>query len=123
MGVREEYAYVSRDIDEMLQVYLSPTPFAVLAKHTSRDFNAGAVRYDAGFNDPLIDCIAAEILSELQLGTPCGDLLVEALADLLAVRLLNNYSSPSVDPFRSSSSSKRLDSRACTASSVISRQI
>jgi AraC family transcriptional regulator len=111
MGVREDFTYVSKDIDEMLHVYLSPTPFAALAKHTSRDFNAASVRYDAGFNDPLIEYIAAEILSELQLETSCGDLLIETLADTLAVRLLNNYSSLSVNPFRVSSGSKGLDSR------------
>jgi AraC family transcriptional regulator len=111
VGVREDFTYVSKDIDEMLHVYLSPSPFAALAKHTSRDFGAASVRYDAGFRDPLIEQIAVEILGELRVETSCGLLLIETLADTLAVRLLNNYSSISINPFRVSGRSKGLDSR------------
>jgi AraC family transcriptional regulator len=111
VGVREDFTYVSKDIDEMLHIYLSPSPFAALAKHTSADFSAASVRYDAGFRDPLIEYIALEVLGELRLETSCGDLLVETMADTLAVRLLKNYSSLSVNPFRVSERSKGLDSR------------
>jgi AraC family transcriptional regulator len=108
-GVREDYKCVETDIDEMLHIYLSPSPFAALAKHTSESFDAASVRYDAGFRDPLIEQIAAEILGELQFETSCGDLLVETLADVLAVRLLNNYSSAGA--FRASRRSRGLDAR------------
>jgi AraC family transcriptional regulator len=111
VGVREDFTYVAKDIDKMLHIYLSPTPFAALAKHTSRDFGAADVRYDAGFRDPLIEHIAVEILGELRAETSCGDLLVETMADTLAVRLLNNYSNLNVNPFRASHRSKGLDSR------------
>ncbi|UFZ07069.1 AraC family transcriptional regulator [Bradyrhizobium ontarionense] len=111
MGVHEDYTYVSKPIDEMLHIYLAPSAFASLARHTSRDFNAASVRYEAGFNDRLIEVIAAEVLGELRFETSCGDLMVEALADALAVRLLNNYSSLSVDPFRTRRGSKGLDPR------------
>jgi AraC family transcriptional regulator len=111
LGVHENYAYLSTHIDEMLHVYLSATLFASLTRHTSRDFTAAAVRNDAGFNDPLIEPIAVEILRELQSETSCGDLLVETLADALAVRLLNSYSSVSVDPFRDALRPKGLDPR------------
>ena len=40
MGVHEDSTYVRHDIDEMLHIYLSPAPFAALAKHTSGDFSA-----------------------------------------------------------------------------------
>jgi hypothetical protein len=57
-SVREGYKRVETDIDEMLHIYLSPSPFAALAKHTSASFDAASVRYDAGFRDPLIEQIA-----------------------------------------------------------------
>jgi AraC family transcriptional regulator len=69
------------------------------------------VRNHAGFEDPLIASIADAILSELQFETSCGDLLVETLADLLVIRLFNNYSVLAVDPFRSSRASNGLDER------------
>ena len=48
-SVREDYKCVETDIDEMLHIYLSPSPFAALAKHTSESFDAASVRYDAEF--------------------------------------------------------------------------
>jgi AraC family transcriptional regulator len=110
-GVSEDFTYVSKDVEEMLHIFLSPGLFTALAEHTSRDFTAASVRYDAGFYDPLIERIAAEIIGELQRETSCGDLLVETLGDTLALRLLNNYSSLSVDPFRRARSSGGLDER------------
>ncbi|WP_306770182.1 AraC family transcriptional regulator [Mycobacterium sp. KBS0706] len=110
-SVREDYKRVETDIDEMLHIYLSPSPFAALAKHTSESFDAASVRYDAGFRDPLIEQIAAEILGELRFETSCGDLLVETLADVLAVRLLNNYSSIGAGHRRASRRSRGLDAR------------
>lgn len=95
-GVQEDYKSIDTDIDNLLHIYLSANPFVALAKHTSRSFAATTVRYEAGFKDPLIECIASEILAELEFETSCGDLLVEILADALAVRLLNSYSSVSV---------------------------
>src|SRR5436305_15243457 len=111
VALREEFTHVSIYIDQMLHIYPSPSPFAALAKHTPQDFSATSVRYDAGFRDPLIESIAAEVLGELEFETSCGDLLVETLADTLAVRLLNNYSGQSANPLRVSHRSKGLDPR------------
>ena len=111
LGVSEDFTYVAKDVEEMLHIFLSPGLFVALAKHTSRDFTAASVRYDAGFYDPLIEHIAAAIIVELRRETSCGDLLVETLADALAVRLLNSYSSLSVDPFREPHGTNGLDER------------
>ncbi len=111
LGVSEDFTYVSKEVEEMLHIFLSPGLFTALAKHTSRDFTAASVRYDAGLYDPLIERIAAEIIGELRVETSCGSLLIETLADALAVRLLNSYSSLSVDPFRESRGSHGLDER------------
>ena len=111
MGVHEDSTYVTHHIDQMLHIYLTSVPFAALAKHTSGDFSAASVRNDAGFRDPLIETIAGEILGELQLETSCGDILIETLADALAVRLLNNYSNLNLNPFPATRGSRGLDSR------------
>lgn len=110
-GLREDFIHLSKDIDEVLHIYLPPNPFMALARHTSQDFSAESVRYDSGFHDPLIEHIAASVLDELRHETSCGDLLVETLADSLAVRLLNNYSSLSADPASTPGRTRRLDSR------------
>lgn len=111
LGVSEDSTYVAQYIDEMLHIYLSATLFAAVTQHISTDFSAASVRNDAGFNDPLIEIIAAEILRELRHETSCGVLLIETLADALAVRLLNSYSTLTVDPFRDTRRPKGLDSR------------
>jgi AraC family transcriptional regulator len=92
VGVREDFAHVSKFIDEIVHIYLSLDSFTALTKHMSRDFVPGAVRYDAGFQDLLIESIALALVEELRNETSCGDLLAEILADALAMRLLNNYS-------------------------------
>lgn len=111
MGMHEDSTYLMRGIDEMLHIYLSPAPFAALAKHTSGGFSPASVRNDAGFHDPLIEIIAKEILAELQVETSSGNILVETLADALAVRLLNNYSNLHLNRFPVTRQSRGLDSR------------
>lgn len=111
VGVREDFARITTDIDEMLHVYLAPTPFATLSKHTSQNFDATSVRYEGGFKDPVLEHIAACILRELQCESFFGDILMATLADSLAVRLLSNYSTLSANPIRDGQRSKALDSR------------
>ena len=110
-GLREEFVRISADIDEVLHIYLLPNPFLALAKHTSQDFTAETVRYDAGFRDPLIAQIAEAVLAELRHETSCGNLLIETLADSLAVRLLGSYSSLRVDPMGEARRGRGLDAR------------
>lgn len=91
-GLREDFKHVEEDIDALLHIHLAPRAFAALARQASRSAEVTAIRYEAGFRDPLIERIAAEIIGELRFETSCGDLLVETLADALAVRLVNNFS-------------------------------
>lgn len=92
-GLREDFISVSADIGEVLHLYLPTQPFAALAKnYGSRGFGAASLRYEAGFRDPLLQAIAAAMLSELQAETSTGRFLAEALACALAVRLLQNHS-------------------------------
>lgn len=110
-GVREDFARVSGFIDEIVHIYLSLDCFAALAKHMSQDFGPGAVRYDGGFQDPLIEGVGVALVSELRDETSCGDLLAETLADTLAVRLLNNYSTGSRAPPVMKQGARALDAK------------
>jgi AraC family transcriptional regulator len=111
VGVREDFAHVAKFIDEMVHIYLSSDSFAALTEEMSRDFRPEAIRYDAGFQDPLIERIALELVGELRHETSCGDLLAETLADTLAARLLNNYSTWSGSPSQITRRPKALDPR------------
>ena len=110
-GVHEDYVELPRDISEILHVYLPANPFVALAKHTSQSFSGRAVDYRAGFKDPRIGGIANQIAEELRFETSCGNLLVEVLADELAVRLLSHHSSAAVDLVASDTPSIALDPR------------
>ncbi|MDO9713003.1 helix-turn-helix domain-containing protein [Paracraurococcus lichenis] len=110
-GLPEDFIRIAADIDEVLHMYLLPNPFLALAKHTSQDFTAEAVRYESGFRDPLIAQIAEAVLAELRHETSCGDLLVETLADSLAVRLLSSYSSLRANPAGEARRGRGLDAR------------
>ena len=109
--VREDFARSLKFVDEIMHIYLSLDSFAALTKEMSRNFGPAAIRYDAGFQDPLIERIALELVGELRHETSCGDLLAETLADSLAVRLLNNYSTWSGSPSPITRRSKALDPR------------
>jgi len=97
-GVHEDYAMVVSDIPEILHIYLPANPFIALAKHSAQNYDGSAIDYRAGFKDPAIANIANQIAEELRFETSCGDLLVEILADELAVRLLSRHSNATIDP-------------------------
>jgi AraC family transcriptional regulator len=111
VGVREDFAHVSKFADEIVHIYLAIDTFAALTKRMSRSFGPGALRYDAGFEDPLIFGVALALVGELRDETSCGDLLAETLADTLAMRLLNKYSTWSGGPYQVVSKAKALDAR------------
>jgi len=111
VGVHEDFAHVSQFIEEIVHIYLSPDPFIDVAKHMAPDFRPGGIRYDAGFQDPLIEGIALALVGELRDETSCGDLLAETLADSLAARLLNNYSMWTGAPSQMTRPPKTLDPR------------
>lgn len=110
-GVREDYAEVVLDIPEILHIYLPANPFIALAKHTSQNYDGSVIDYRAGFKDPGIGNIANQIADELRFETSCGDLLVEILADELAVRLLSQHSNMTIDPIAPASRSRTLDAQ------------
>jgi AraC family transcriptional regulator len=110
-GVHEDSVEVASDLTEILHIYLPANPFIALAKHTSQTYDASVVDYRAGFQDPGIGNIANQVAGELRFETSCGDLLVEILADELAVRLLSHHSNTAVDMIARASHAKALDAR------------
>ncbi len=110
VGVREDFVHVAGFIEEIAH-YFSLECFAALTEHLSREFGPGTVRYDAGFQDPLVEGVAIALVSELRDETSCGDLLAESLADTLAVRLLNNYSTRTGGLSESKRGTKALDAK------------
>jgi AraC family transcriptional regulator len=111
VGVREDFAHVAKFVDEIMHIYLAFDSFVALSEEMSRNFGPAAIRYDAGFQDPLIERIALELVDELRHETSCGDLLAETLADSLAARLLNNYSTWSGTPSPTARRTPALDPR------------
>lgn len=110
-GIREDFKTLSRGIDEMLHIYLRQEHMAALASDFVDEAPPTSIDYHAGFSDPLIECIAREILRELQCETSGGSVLVETLGDALAIRLLNSHSGLRLDPFPSAAKSPGLDTR------------
>ena len=126
VGLLEEFTHVAKYIDEMLHIYLSPACLRPLAQHISRDFSAASVRYEAGFHDPLIEYIAAEVLARTaEFETSCGDPSGRNAGRHTRGAVAQSYSSHGApDPFRVAQRSKGLEFAASsTRRSNISTQI
>lgn len=110
-GIREDFKSISRTIDEMVHIYLPASFLSNLAGTLRSDASSPSIDYHAGFRDPLIECIATEFVRELTCETWGGSLLIEALSDALALRLLNSHAGFGIGPARSAIASPGLDSR------------
>jgi AraC family transcriptional regulator len=111
-GLREDFITMSRDITEVLHVYLPSQPFVALANdHSSQNFSGISLCYAAGFRDPVLEGIAAAILSEMQAETSAGRILIESLACSLAARLLQSHSDISLKLPPPAAAEKGLDHR------------
>jgi len=110
-GTREDFKSISRSIDEMLHIYLPPRHLSDLAAVVRMDAAPTSIDYHAGFRDPLIECIAKELVRELTCETSGGNLLVEALVDALSLRLLNSYAGFACGHGRLANAPPGLDSR------------
>ena len=111
-GLREDFIAVSRDITEVLHLYLPSQPFVALANdHSSQNFSRISLCYAAGFRDPVLEEFAAAILSEMQAETSAGRILIESLACSLAARLLQSHSDISLKLPPPAAAEKGLDHR------------
>jgi AraC family transcriptional regulator len=83
---------ISDFLPQVLHVFLSPDCFAPAALGIALDRSlTEALRYDGGFQDPLLAGIAYAIAAELKSQTAGGQVLIEALATSLAARLVLSH--------------------------------
>jgi AraC family transcriptional regulator len=95
-GLQEDFIDISDPVPGILHIYLSPSRFSPDSLGVDLDQSViASLRYESGFQDPLLAEIAYAILSELQTQTSAGRLLAETLASSLAARLVQHHASPS----------------------------
>ena len=95
-GLQEDFVELSDPVPEILHIHLPSSHFSPNSLGVDLDESVVAsLRYESGFQDPLVVGIASAIVSELQTQTSSGRLLVETLACSLAARLVQNHVSPS----------------------------
>ena len=109
-GFQDGLVDIAHDLPRVLHIYLSSSRFSRRNLAIDESEN-GALRYERAFEDPLLAEIANAIASELQAQTSAGNLLVEALAGSLAVRLVQKYSSALSAQFFPRSTGEGLDRR------------
>jgi AraC-like DNA-binding protein len=88
-GWREGSMEFADDLPEVVHIYLPPSRFAAGTP------GANALRYETAFEDPLLCEMARAITSELLTETSAGAVLVDSLADSMAARLAQKYTSAS----------------------------
>jgi AraC family transcriptional regulator len=95
-GLQEEIIEISDPVPGILHIYLPSSAFLPDSLGADLDQSViGSLRYESGFQDPLLAEIAYAIASELRTETSAGRLLAETLASTLAARLVQNHVSPS----------------------------
>jgi AraC family transcriptional regulator len=83
---------LSHPVPGVLHVYLPPSHFSPDSLGIDVDQSLiASLRYERGFQDPLVAEIAYAIVSELRSPTSAGGLLAETLAASLAARLIQNH--------------------------------
>jgi AraC family transcriptional regulator len=95
-GLQEDFIDISDRVPGILHIYLPSSHFSPNSLGVDLDKSViASLRYESGFQDPLLAEIAYAIASELQIQSSAGRLLVETLASSLAARLVQNHvSSP-----------------------------
>jgi AraC family transcriptional regulator len=83
-------------LPEFLHIYLPSSHFSPNGLGVDLDESmVASLRYESGFQDPLVAGIASALVSELKTETSSGRLLAETMACSLAARLVQNHFSPS----------------------------
>jgi AraC family transcriptional regulator len=93
-GLQEDIVEISDPVPGILHIYLPSSAFSPNSLGVDQSVIA-SLRYESGFQDPLLAEIAYAIVSELRSQTAAGRLLAETLASALAARLIQNHVSRS----------------------------
>jgi AraC family transcriptional regulator len=95
-GLQQDFVDLSGPVPEILHIYLPSSHFSPNSLGVDLDESmVASLRYESGFQDPLVAGIASALVSELKTQTSSGRLLAETLACSLAARLVQNHFSPS----------------------------
>lgn len=98
-GLQEGFIDISDPVPEILHIYLPPDQFSQDSLGIALDESViASLRYESGFQDPLLAEIAYALVAELQAETAAGGLLAETLAATLAARLVQNHVGSSSAP-------------------------
>jgi AraC family transcriptional regulator len=90
--VQGGFIEISDPLPGILHIYLPPNQFSPSSLGIDLDESAiELLRYESGFQDPLLAEIAYAIAAELQTPTSAGRLLAQTLASSLAARLIQNH--------------------------------
>ena len=90
--LQEDFIDISDPLPGILHIYLPPSHFSPANLGIELDESViASLRYESGFQDPLLAEIAYAIAAELQTETSAGCLLAETLASSLAARLVQNH--------------------------------
>jgi AraC family transcriptional regulator len=105
----------SAPVPQILHIYLPSRHFSAESLGLDVDGAApAAVRYERGFQDPLVAEIAYTLAAELRMQTTGGRLLAETLAISLAARLTQRHTAPPSDAEFAPISNHGLDRRRLT---------
>jgi len=95
-GIQEDLVELSDSMPDLLHVYLEPHHFSTQSLGDGFDGSEFlSMRFERGFEDPLIAHIGDAIVAELQAPSCAGRLLVESLACSLGARLIQTFASAS----------------------------
>ncbi|MGY3489563.1 AraC-like DNA-binding protein [Bradyrhizobium sp. USDA 4011] len=103
---------IGGDLPGIAHIYLPPSQFSPGKLGAEIDASAlDALKYDSAFEDPLLGEMARAIASEMQTETSAGKLLVESLANSMAIRLVQKYTSNSAARLAAVTAREGLDRR------------
>ncbi|MGY8662821.1 AraC family transcriptional regulator [Bradyrhizobium sp. UFLA05-109] len=111
-GWQEGTVEFADDQPEVIHIYLHPGQFSQNKLGIDSDDSVlSALRYENAFKDPLLGGAARAITSELQCETSAGKLLVESLANSMAVRLVQMHATTPAAQAIASPTGQGLDRR------------
>ncbi len=91
IGVNEDAIRITRDLPEVLHLYLPASQFAAVDELSSQSVRPSDLRYLADVDDEFVRQIGYRILHELRHESASGRLLVEQLSLALATHLAGSY--------------------------------
>lgn len=91
-GIPEDCIRITDPIPNVLHMYVPETQFRIIAREHGVTWSGSqALRYEAGFRDPLIEQIGRALLGELHAESSGSSMVASSLACALAARLMSQH--------------------------------